>query len=214
MAPALPKDPRSPLPGDVGGDIEVGQLSERCPISCTKGGRSCWRYVKHRGCSPVPRAHPERGIHQLLPQPNPSVSPNWALLWSPGAGARFPPSLCCHTNQSSWVVMDTGSGWPSGQHPEPWSTKASGSEGPNRALNTPCSEPSFRAAQGWGPQLCWQPAISLPSSTANPGWAPAKPDQPGSHLICATVCWVSTPAGQEPEVGGRSWVLWGESGHK
>lgn len=184
-----------------------------CSVPCAKEGGSCWGYVKHRGCSPAPRARSERGI-QVLPQLNPLVCPKWALLWSPGAEARFPPSLCCHTYQSNWVVMDTGSGWPSGQHPEPQSTEASGSEGTNRAPNTPRSEPSLRAAQGWGPHLCWQPAIGLPSSTGTPGRAPAKPEQPGSHLVCATVCRASAPAGQEPEVGGRSWVLPGESGHK
>lgn len=132
VAPAFPEDPRSPLLREVSDDVEVGpQLSEGCPVSCAKEGGSCWGYVKHRGCSPAPRAHPERGIHQVLPQPNPLVSPKWALLESPGAGARFLPSLYCHTYQNCWVVMDTGSGWPSGQHPEPQSTKASGSEGTN-----------------------------------------------------------------------------------
>lgn len=108
------------------------------------------------------------------------------------------------------MVMDTGSGCPSGQHLEPLSTRACGSGGTNQALNTPFSEPFHHGLES-APVLA---AISLPGSTGTPGWATAKPKQPGNHLICATGCWASSPVGQEPEVRGRSWVLWDESGHK
>lgn len=43
MAPALPEDPRSPLPGDMSDDVEAGlQLSEGCSVSCAKDRGPCW----------------------------------------------------------------------------------------------------------------------------------------------------------------------------